>query len=43
MVLQLAGFMVVCEALLGIEPNKDLFRRVFEVKIANRMDLTVAW
>ena len=24
-VLQLAGFMVVCEAFLGIEPNKDLF------------------
>jgi hypothetical protein len=26
------GFVVVCEAVLGIEPNKDLFRRVFEVK-----------
>jgi hypothetical protein len=31
-VFQLAGFMVVCEAFLGIEPNKDLFRLVFEVK-----------
>ena len=31
-VLQLVGFVVVCEAFLGIEPNKDLFRRVFEVK-----------
>jgi hypothetical protein len=30
--LQLSGFVVVCEAFLGIEPNKDLFRRVFEVK-----------
>jgi hypothetical protein len=26
---QLAGFVVVCEAFLGIEPNKDLFQRVF--------------
>lgn len=24
--------MVVCEAFLGIEPNKDLFRRLFEIK-----------
>ena len=24
-VLQLAGFVVACEAFLGIEPNKDLF------------------
>jgi hypothetical protein len=31
-VLQLADFIIVCEAFLGIEPNKDLFRRVFEVK-----------
>jgi hypothetical protein len=31
-VLQLAGFVIVCEAFLGIEPNKDLFRRLFEVK-----------
>jgi hypothetical protein len=31
-VLQLAGFVVVCEAFLGIEPNKDLFQRVFKVK-----------
>ena len=31
-VLQLAGFVVVCEAFLGIAPNKDLFWRVFEVK-----------
>jgi hypothetical protein len=31
-VLQLSGFVVVCEAFLGIEPNKDLFRWVFEVK-----------
>lgn len=31
-VLQLASFVVVYEAFLGIEPNKDLFRRVFEVK-----------
>jgi hypothetical protein len=30
--LQLAGFVVVYEAFLGIEPNKDLFRLVFEVK-----------
>ena len=30
--LQLSGFVVVCEAFLGIEPNKDLLRRVFEVK-----------
>jgi hypothetical protein len=30
--LQLAGFVVVCKAFLGIEPNKDLFRRVFEDK-----------
>ena len=29
---QLAGFVVVCEAFLGIAPNKDLFRRVFELK-----------
>jgi hypothetical protein len=29
---QLAGFIIVCEAFLGIAPNKDLFRRVFEVK-----------
>ena len=28
----LAGFVVVYEAFLGIEPNKDLFQRVFEVK-----------
>ena len=26
------GFIVVCEAFLGIAPNKDLFQRVFEVK-----------
>jgi len=32
MVLQLASFVVVYEAFLGMEPNKDLFRRVFEVK-----------
>jgi hypothetical protein len=31
-VLQLAGFVVVYEAFLGIKPNKDLFRWVFEVK-----------
>lgn len=30
--LQLAGFIVVCEAFLGIKSNKDLFQRVFEVK-----------
>lgn len=30
--LQLAGFVVMCEAFLRIEPNKDLFRRLFEVK-----------
>ena len=29
---QLAGFVVVCEAFLGIAPNKDLFQRIFEVK-----------
>ena len=26
------GFVIVFEAFLGIAPNKDLFRRVFEVK-----------
>ena len=26
------GFVVMCEAFLGIAPNKDLFRKVFEVK-----------
>ena len=26
------GFVVMCEAFLGIAPNKDLFWRVFEVK-----------
>ena len=26
------GFVIVCEAFLGIAPNKDLFRKVFEVK-----------
>jgi hypothetical protein len=31
-VLELAGFIVVCEAFLGIAPNKDLFPRVFEVQ-----------
>ena len=30
--LQLASFVVVYEALLGIEPNKDLFWWLFEVK-----------
>ena len=30
--LELAGFVIVCEAFLGIAPNKDLFRKVFEVK-----------
>lgn len=30
--LQLAGFVVVYEAFLGIKPNKDLFRWLFEVK-----------
>lgn len=30
--LQLAGFVVICEAFQGIEPNKDMFRWVFEVK-----------
>ena len=29
---QLVGFVVICEAFLGIAPNKDLFQRVFEVK-----------
>jgi hypothetical protein len=29
---QLAGFVVVYEAYLGIVPNKDRFWRVFEVK-----------
>ena len=28
----LVGFVVMCEAFLGIAPNKDLFQRVFEVK-----------
>ena len=32
MVLQLAGFVVVYEAFLGIELNKDLFWPIFEVK-----------
>ena len=31
-VLQLAEFVVICEAFLGIEPNKDLFWWLFEVK-----------
>jgi len=31
-VLQLVGFVVVCEAFLGTEPNEDLFWRAFEVK-----------
>ena len=31
-VLQLVGFMVIYEAFLGIEPNKDLFRQLFKVK-----------
>lgn len=30
--LQLAGFVVIYEALLGIEPNKDLFQQLFKVK-----------
>lgn len=30
--LQLVCFVVVYEAFLGIEPDKDLFRWVFEVK-----------
>ena len=30
--LQLVSFMVIYEALLGIEPNKDLFWWLFEVK-----------
>ena len=30
--LHLAGFIVIYEAFLGIEPYKDLFQRVFEVK-----------
>jgi hypothetical protein len=30
--LRLAGFVVVYEAFLGIEPNMDLFQRVFEVR-----------
>jgi hypothetical protein len=29
---QLAGFIVVCKAFLGIAPNKDLFQKVFKVK-----------
>ena len=29
---QLAGFVVIYEAFLRIEPNKDLFRQLFEVK-----------
>jgi hypothetical protein len=29
---QLASFVVVCEAFLGIAPSKDLFWWVFEVK-----------
>jgi len=32
MVSQLAGLVVVYGVFLGIEPNKDLFRWVFEVK-----------
>ena len=28
----LAGFIIMCEAFLGIGPNKDLFQRVFKVK-----------
>ena len=28
----LHGFVIMCEAFLGIAPNKDLFQRVFEVK-----------
>ena len=32
MVLQLVGFVVVYEAFLGIDPNKDLFWWVFKVK-----------
>jgi len=31
-VLQLVGFVVVYEAFLGIKPNKDMFRWLFEVK-----------
>jgi hypothetical protein len=31
-VLQLADFVVVCKASFGKEPNKDQFRRLFEVK-----------
>jgi hypothetical protein len=31
-VLQLVGFVVVCDAFLGIEPNRELFWWVFEVK-----------
>jgi hypothetical protein len=31
-VLQLVGFIIIYEAFLGIEPNKDLFWWVFEVK-----------
>jgi hypothetical protein len=30
--LQLAGFVVICKAFLGIKPNKDLFRWLFKVK-----------
>jgi hypothetical protein len=26
------GFVVICEAFLGIKPNKDLFRWLFEIK-----------
>jgi hypothetical protein len=29
---QLAGFVIMCEAFLGIAPNKDLFQRGFRVK-----------
>ena len=31
-VLQQVGFIIMCEAFLGIAPNKDLFYGVFEVK-----------
>jgi hypothetical protein len=31
-VLQLVGFVIVYEAFIGIEPNKDLFWWLFEIK-----------
>jgi len=35
---QLASFVVVCEAFLMIEPNKDLFGQHFEVKSHKALD-----